>query len=368
MDPNILVLNNLDSLQRLDLPINLTIVLTKDLPNRNTPSTRESPLKVYSPGDTVTGYILVENTSENLIPFEMFLVSLEGTVTINDSTSKDFRTTDPANIFKKTFLNMYDIAACNHFGRIDYGQNTDRLGETCSETGAIYGLCDKKMLKPGKKYKKVFIFRLPSRLLDTACEHQSPEHLTLPSSFGVDCESCHGLSKEIEAEKGHGYGLVGDDGSHIRKNDLAGDGQSVSYSINVGMIGKRHESYKQFHTSSINDNYDFIFIKEMQHFFRFSTAGSQLNYDDDGSISASHFKSNFTSEDQIQQLDKLCEEMTEKLKLRRDLIMSGITDIGEQDAIIDAAMQKKNIYQSNPLEEENGNQKVTKSNIDFDNY
>ncbi|GMF06747.1 unnamed protein product [Ambrosiozyma monospora] len=30
-------------------------------------------------------------------------------------------------------------------------------------------------------------------------------------------------------------------------------------------------------------------------------------------------------------------------------------------------MQKKNIYQSNPLEEENGNQKVTKSNIDFDN-
>ncbi|GME70381.1 unnamed protein product [Ambrosiozyma monospora] len=145
MDPNKLVLNNLDSLQKLNFPITLIIVLTKHQTIRNTPSTRESPLKVYSPGDTVTCYIL----RENLIPFEMFLVSLEGTVTINNITLKDFRSTDPANIFKKTFLNMYDIAACNHFGRISYSPNADLRGETCSETGALYGLCDKKKLKPG---------------------------------------------------------------------------------------------------------------------------------------------------------------------------------------------------------------------------
>ncbi|GME70380.1 unnamed protein product [Ambrosiozyma monospora] len=82
--------------------------------------------------------------------------------------------------------------------------------------------------------------------------------------------------------------------------------------------------------------------------------------------SAWHFMSNLTSDDQIHQLDRLCKETTEKLKLRRDLIISGITDVDKQNAIIDTAMEKKNTYELSPLEEESDNQKVTKfySNID----
>ncbi|GME70383.1 unnamed protein product [Ambrosiozyma monospora] len=364
INPDILVLNNLGSLQRLNLPIKLTIILTKQLPNRNTPSSRESPLKVYSPGDIVTGYVLIENTSKDPIPFEMFLVSLDGTVTTRSQNTS--RSTDRPKIFRKTFLNMYDITACHHYGTISSGPNTDCCGELCPETGAVYGFKDDKLLRPGQKHKKVFTFRMPSTLLDTACEHQSPEHLSLPSSFGVDCESFNGASRDIEVDRRFGYGHLGIVGSPIKKNDLAGYGQSVSYYINVQMIGKRRDFYKQFYTKNIKDDYDFIFVKELQHFFRFSTAGSQLDYDnEEDAESVWHFTSNFTSKDQIQQLEKLCKDTTEKLTLRRDLIMAGVTDVDEQNNIIDCTSEKKELYQSKPLEENPPDEKCSTPSFDI---
>ncbi|GME79411.1 unnamed protein product [Ambrosiozyma monospora] len=81
-NPDMLVLNDLDNLQALNLPIKLTIVLTKKPPLRNVRSERESLLKVYKPGDVVTGYMLVENIWKDPIPFEMIWVTLEGTATI----------------------------------------------------------------------------------------------------------------------------------------------------------------------------------------------------------------------------------------------------------------------------------------------
>ncbi|GMF08043.1 unnamed protein product [Ambrosiozyma monospora] len=77
INPDMLLLNNLDNMQTLNLPIKLTIILTKSLPLRNVHSERETPLKVYMPGDIVTGYTLIENISNEPIPYEMFLVSLE---------------------------------------------------------------------------------------------------------------------------------------------------------------------------------------------------------------------------------------------------------------------------------------------------
>ncbi|GME81604.1 unnamed protein product [Ambrosiozyma monospora] len=240
-NPDMLVLNNLDSLQTLKLPIKLTIVLTKQLPLRNIRSERETPLKVYKPGDIVTGYTLIENITKDPIPFEMFLVSLEGTATTKNVFSTS---TDGNKLNRISFLKMYDLCACHHYGTIDVGPTADRCGEVCPETGAKYGLSDDKILKPGEKYKKLFMFKLPTTLLDTACEHQSPEHLGLPSSFGVDVESFKGETASIQVDKKFGYGHLGCVGSPVKTNDLSAYGQSISYSINVRMIGRHLDFYK----------------------------------------------------------------------------------------------------------------------------
>ncbi|GME79825.1 unnamed protein product [Ambrosiozyma monospora] len=342
MNPDMLVLNNLDTLQTLNLPIKLTIVLTKKLPLRNVRSERETPLKVYKPGDIVTGYTLIENISKDPIPFEMFLVSLEGTATTTKSVNST--SLEDNKLTRTSFLKMYDLCACHHYGTIDVGPTADRYGEVCPETGAQYGLSDDKILKPGEKYKKLFMFKIPSALLDTACEHQSPEHLGLPSSFGVDVESFQGDAGNIQVDKNFGYGHLGCIGSPVKTNDLATYGQSISYSINVRMIGRHLDFYKQFYTNNTDHDFDFIFIQDVQHFFRVSTAGE--NHENLYSDSAWYFKSNFSSDEQVEQLEKLCSNITEKLQLKRDLIVAGVTDPSEQQAIMDdTGNDSKKIYQ-----------------------
>ncbi|GME77376.1 unnamed protein product [Ambrosiozyma monospora] len=339
-NPDILVLNNLELLQSLKLPIKLTIVLTKRLPLRNVCSERENPLKVYKPADIVTGYTLIENVSKGPIPFEMFLVSLEGTV-----TTKKFNTTSISDnkLTRVSFLKMYDLCACHHYGTIDAGPTADRCGEVCPETGAKYGLSDDKILKPGEKYKKLFMFKIPSVLLDTACEHQFPEHLGLPSSFGIDVESFKGDAGKIQVDKRFGYGHLDCIGSPVKTNDLSTYGQSISYSINVRMIGRHLDFYKQFYTDKTDHDFDFIFIRNVQHFFRVSTAGDDHNNNSD---SAWYFKSNFSSDEQVEHLEKLCSNITEKMQLKRDLIVSGVTDPSEQQVIIDeSGNDEKKIYQ-----------------------
>ncbi|GME76989.1 unnamed protein product [Ambrosiozyma monospora] len=98
------------------------------------------------------------------------------------------------------------------------------------------------------------------------------------------------------------------------------------------MIGRQLDFYKQFYNSDTDHNFDFIFIKDIQHFFRVSTAGEMH---DNNSDSAWFFKSHFSSAEQVQQLEKLCDNLTEKLKLKRDLIIAGITDPTQQELIID---------------------------------
>ncbi|GME79711.1 unnamed protein product [Ambrosiozyma monospora] len=310
-------------MQDLNLPIKLTIVLTKKPISENIPSEMETPLKLYKPGDIVTGYMLVENIGKDPIPFEMFLVSLEGTATIKSNDRK--------KLTRTRFLKMCDICASFHYEYIDVGPTKDRCCELCTETGAQYGLPMDKILKPGEKRKKILLFKIPFTLLDSVCEHQSPEHLVLPSSFGVDIESFNGEADKIQIGKTSGYGDLGFIGSPIRTNDLSSYGQSISYSINIRIIGKPMDFCKKFYTHSKNHSSDFILVKHAQHFFRVSTAGAVHNHNSD---SAWYFKSNFSSDEQMQQLEKLFADTTEKLQLKRDLIGAGVTDLSEQQAII----------------------------------
>lgn len=80
-NPNLLLLNNLDKVQKIDLPLSIQIVLTKTLPKVGVKAERENPLRQYRPGEIVCGYALIKNKSNEPIPFEMELLSLEGEVT-----------------------------------------------------------------------------------------------------------------------------------------------------------------------------------------------------------------------------------------------------------------------------------------------
>ncbi|GMF03730.1 unnamed protein product [Ambrosiozyma monospora] len=126
---------------------------------------------------------------------------------------------------------MYDLCASHHYGVLDVSPTANLCGKICPQTGATYGLTDDKILKPGEKYKKFFMFKIPSVLLDTACEHQSPEHLGLPSSFGVDMESFNGAASEIKVDKKLGYGHLGIIGTPVKTIDLSTYFQSISVEI-----------------------------------------------------------------------------------------------------------------------------------------
>ncbi|GAV28654.1 hypothetical protein PMKS-002128 [Pichia membranifaciens] len=76
-NPNLLLLNNLEKFQKIDLPLTVQVVLTKTIPKLGSKQERENPLRQYRPGEVVCGYITIENKSDDAIPFEMFLVSLE---------------------------------------------------------------------------------------------------------------------------------------------------------------------------------------------------------------------------------------------------------------------------------------------------
>ncbi|GME98577.1 unnamed protein product [Ambrosiozyma monospora] len=143
------------------------------------------------------------------------------------------------------------------------------------------------------------MFKIPSTLLDTVCEHQSPEHLVLPSSFGVDVESFKGESGKIQFNKNLGYGRLDCFGTPVRTNDLSANGQSISYFINARMIGRHLDFHKKFYTKKTDHGFDFIFIQNKQHFFRVSTAGENKNNNSD---SAWYFRSNFSSDEQVEHL------------------------------------------------------------------
>ncbi|KGK34475.1 hypothetical protein JL09_g6376, partial [Pichia kudriavzevii] len=112
-NPNLLLLNNLDKFQKLDVPLDIQIVLTKSIPKIGSPKPeRENPLRQYRPGEVVCGYIIIENKTKEPIPFEMLLVSLEGNMTITNPAK-------PHELIRKKFLKTYDLSACFHYGCID---------------------------------------------------------------------------------------------------------------------------------------------------------------------------------------------------------------------------------------------------------
>lgn len=272
MDPNfdpadnqdLLVLNRLDRLQRIHPPVEITVVLTSKQPKVNTAMKSESPLREYQVGDNVTGYVILENRYSVPLPFDMFLVCLEGHVgTPARGKNKLPHTT--------RFLRMFDLDAC--WQPTDYRMMRQmECGAIDESDGCQYGFDDEKTLRPFIRYKKYFTFTLPKYTLDTACPHQVAPHLKLPPSFGVDSHYEDGRAKGLEASPALGYSRChGDNGSPMLARDGSCEDLFVSYSVTTQLIGGHTDEYSPFYTPNTAKDYDFIMLKETQHFFRVRT-------------------------------------------------------------------------------------------------
>lgn len=329
-NPNLLLLNNLDKFQKLDVPLDIQIVLTKSIPKIGSPKPeRENPLRQYRPGEVVCGYIIIENKTKEPIPFEMLLVSLEGNMTITNPAK-------PHELIRKKFLKTYDLSACFHYGCIDLASQNVSENTFIDEFDQTYlGFQKGRRIRTNAKHKKHFAFKLPHFLLDTACFEELPNHLKLPPSFGVDNCAFGGDARDIRVDNLHGYGRLNVYGSPIKTNDYAVYGQSISYLINVQFIGRRLDFYKKFYYKETSHEYDFISLKNVEHYFRIDT--SDVSTDILNPLWMSNFGEMPTKE-QLKLIENLTTDKLNEILERKNLKQIGIKDRLEQDQIIFSAL------------------------------
>ncbi|KAG7830631.1 hypothetical protein KL920_001222 [Ogataea angusta] len=322
-----LLLNNLDQLDRITSPVRITIRATKTFPEMGKSIERGNPLKEFHAGDIVTGCVTVHNPTSTRVPFEMFLVSLEGYVTIPSIMT--------GKVTKRTFLKMFDFGACymdGFYPTANFPTPTQCTYDPFDKT--YYGFPESKVLEPGSKHKKFFYFRLPETLLENSCDHHIYEHFEkLPPSFGLDRDSFSGRARHIAINESLGYGRLQDIGSPILLNDQSENGQSVSYAITVRMIGKHQDIYKK------DPMKKFIMIKDEQHFFRFIP---------DESLDLPSYKDNQnlakqSTKQQLERVSRAAEEAIEKLTKFKLLRSAGVENEREVDELSSTTEKLKKI-------------------------
>lgn len=140
----------------------------------------------FRQGDYIHGYVTIENTHEAPVPFDMVYVVFEGSLALAGPRTL---MEQPQSMYK--FLNMPDLFASWLYANIDRlttdnGDPHDWCeGETDPYDGAVLAIDVKRIFMPGVRYKRFFLFRVPEKLLDDACEtHSLNLHCQVPPSLG----------------------------------------------------------------------------------------------------------------------------------------------------------------------------------------
>lgn len=116
----------------------------------------------YKQNDYIYGYAIIENISDQIIPFSVFYIILEGIYQYDDK-------------FTHKVLSMIDLNASLI--------NTEIPKDKFDESDNTCILMDDK-LQPHIKYKRFFTFKVPHYILDSTCKHYLSNHLSIPPSFG----------------------------------------------------------------------------------------------------------------------------------------------------------------------------------------
>lgn len=208
--------------------IEIKVVLTKHPVEPNTISEKENLLREFSSGELINGYVTVMNRSTKPVKFEGFYVSFEG--------STNMKNRDEKNTTTMRFLKTHDLSATWSYAQVELasGVNYDSTVMDTTDNTKL-GLPNSKILKPKKKYKKYFCFKVPKEILDTNCKHQIPQHLALPPSYGLNRDNPSNTF--IEMNNMLGYGHTGLKGSALLCPDLASYDDYVADYLKRNMKG-----------------------------------------------------------------------------------------------------------------------------------
>lgn len=229
-------IDKLYTLPKMTAPVDIEIKVTKHASLPPLKPENESMLKEYTSGDTVHGYCLIENKSNQPIKFEMLYVTLEGYVSVVDK-QKGKRTV-------KRFLRMVDLSASWSYTNIELGTGLKYKSYGVDSDNTILGLHNDRILAPGVRHKKFFVFKFPNQLLDTSCKQELFSHCLLPPSLGVDKYKNHCKYAGIDIKNTLGCGHLASKGSPILTYDMAGNDVSINYTVDARIVGKDPKTQK----------------------------------------------------------------------------------------------------------------------------
>ncbi|CAK7909827.1 hypothetical protein CAAN1_13S01970 [[Candida] anglica] len=222
---NIHTLTNLsDSDNPIAKALKIEIYFTEDVGESGMKPTIIDPSNFeYKQGDLINGYIKVQNTSSEEIPFDMFYVLFEGVFKIRGTPNAN---NPEGDLVIKKFLEMFDFSASWHYGYINrlvseftkpnqYPEYVDPIDDT------HYSFGFERTVKPFITHKRFFTFKIPDKLLDSTCQHSLSSHIEIPPSIGNS-------SGKLNLTN------MGD--SEVR--DFAFIDTSISYRVHARFIGK----------------------------------------------------------------------------------------------------------------------------------
>ncbi|KAG5420738.1 BUL1 [Candida metapsilosis] len=176
--------------QEISKAVQLEVFYTKDIGVAGkAPELIDPSIYEYTQGDLLNGYILIKNTSDRPIPWDMFYLIFEGNFMVaNEQRPQEL---EPVKI--RRFLEMFDFYGSwneAHINRLvtetaspylcEYGNTVDPLDGTYLYFGP------KKEILPNRVYKRFFSFKIPNSLLDSECsDHNLSKHVEIPPTIGL---------------------------------------------------------------------------------------------------------------------------------------------------------------------------------------
>lgn len=232
----------------------------------------------YQQGDTINGYVLLENESDTPLSFDMFSVVFEGKVTVIGDATDAKR---PVVFYK--FLNMFDYYASWTPANMS-DKDILEVDNIDPVDGSRLRLPNEKVFKPHVLYKKFFNFKLPERLLDCACTHNLIRHCEILPSIGLARDQFMQEIRKLRQpnvstrQKGItdfsiGPSKPGNQSQKKKPNSTFGErvkdlsffDTAISYSVEARIIG-RSSQFSQVPKTDYAD--EFIIMKESSCFVR----------------------------------------------------------------------------------------------------
>lgn len=322
LDNTHLLKNLTDTTNAQSNAIDIKIKFTKEICQINqVPQEIDPSLFEYKQGDYLNGYVLIKNTLDKPIPFEMFYLVFEGMVKIIDPKTK-------TSIHARNFLQMFDFSGSWNHAHINRLITEYENPYACPDMrddidGSFLSFGDARLILPNKLYKRFFTFKIPNFLLDTECsEHNLAMHVQLPPSLGCPTLDKPGLQKSTV-------------------KDFSMLDSTISYGVLARFIGRKSKytiDKSLFNNDDkilINSQGDeFLILKEQTNFVRILQQSNRYN---EGELAMKFVENKLM-------YNNLKSRLEEKIKFGNRLIKS------LQDQNYDESFDMTRIFTQNEIE------------------